>query len=111
MITLARPLVYISLSLAGLLLLVLGLVGQLAVYFQENLNVNLLILAVLIFGIGLSYWRLLSLNYEMVWLGNVQRATTSTDADALAGDRARRALFCSVPLLLFGDGFFLPIRL
>lgn len=84
MTSLIRPLSIITLALVALILLLLMQAGPLVSYFAENLIVNSVILAVLIFGILLSYWRLYSLSFEIEWLGQVKGAGPSSDANKLA---------------------------
>ena len=90
--TLLRPFSYIFISLVGIVLLSLFLAESLQAYFRENLLVNLLILIVLLVGVGLSFWRLYGLLFEMEWLGKVQRATAGADVESLASDQVRARL-------------------
>lgn len=90
--TLIRPFSYIFLSLIGIVLLSLFLAESLQAYFRENLLINLLILIVLVTGIGLSFWRLYGLLFEIEWLGKVQRASATTDVETLASDQVQTRL-------------------
>lgn len=74
--TLVRPLTYITVVLAALVLLILIQLGPLVGFFAENLFVNLMILGVFLFGIALSFWRLFSLAAEIDWMSQARRAVS-----------------------------------
>ena len=106
MVNLARPLGYIIVALLGLALLMFSQAGPLISFFNENLAVNLMILAVFIFGLGLSFWRLTSLAHEMRWLARIRTATRASNADALAGPSATAHLTLLKPFASIWRRFF-----
>lgn len=106
MATILRPLGLIVFALLALILLVLLQIGTLVSFFAENLAVNLMILGVFVFGIGLSFWRLYALAFEIDWLARIRSATQASNADSLAGPQVIRRLDLMAPFANLWRRFF-----